>query len=63
MNIQQIWGKAKAIFPKLDLKKEGGKVVLYNGTTSLIDMEGNAKYVEDQLKLYLMGLIHGKTLK
>lgn len=63
-DIKDIWKEAQTNFPNLTLKKEENNgVILYNGSTDLANFQGNVKYIEDQLKLFLMGMIIGKQIK
>jgi len=60
--IQLVWKNAKKVFPTLTIGKKNGGIVLLNGTSELANFSGNVKYVENQLTIFLLGMVEGKKL-
>jgi len=64
MNISQVYKYALGIFPKLTLSKteDGRGIDLKNGNSLISTFRGTPQYIEDQLKLFLLGMIEGNRL-
>jgi hypothetical protein len=58
-SIKIIWDEAKEKFPQLEMSKKGNGISLSSNGREIITFTGNYNYVENQLVIFLSGMIVG----
>jgi hypothetical protein len=58
-SIKIIWDEAKEKFPQLEMSKKGNGILLSSNGREIITFTGNYNYVENQLVIFLSGMIVG----